>query len=147
MKKNDTMKRMKGKLAAIVALLIGMVGWGYLIASYIVSEPYVPTVSSTVTREHGYFMCGYILTYVSVIPFVVEGICSTIRATLAFDRGSILLNCISALLTFALIPAVFTSYIVWFCCYGIVFLAELILVILHITQKLPVNRYLPQTHT
>ena len=39
MKKNDTMKRMKNKLAAIVALLIGMVGWGYLIASYIVAEP------------------------------------------------------------------------------------------------------------
>ena len=73
MKKNDTMKRITGKLAAIVALLIGMVGWGYLIASYIVAEPYVPTVSPAVTREHGYFMCGYILTYVSVIPFVVEG--------------------------------------------------------------------------
>ena len=147
MKKNDTMKRITGKLAAIVALLIGMVGWGYLIASKIVAEPYVPTVSPAVTREHGYFMIGYILTYVSVIPFVVEGICSTIRATHAFDRGSIVLNRISALLTFALIPAVFMNYIVWFCCYGIVFLAELILVILHITQKPPVNRYLPQMHT
>ena len=135
MKKNDTMKRITGKLAAIVALLIGMVGWGYLIASKIVAEPYVPTVSPAVTREHGYFMIGYILTYVSVIPFVVEGICSTIRATLAFDRGSIVLNCISALLTFGLIPAVFMNYIVWFCCYGIMFAAEIVLLILHVVHK------------
>ena len=147
MKKNDTMKRITGKLAAIVALLIGMVGWGYLIASYIVAEPYVPTVSPAVTREHGYFMCGYILTYVSVIPFVVECICSYSRTHREFDGKSIALNHVSAILTLGLIPAVFMNYIVWFCCYGIVFLAELILVILHITQKPPVNRYIPQMHT
>ena len=147
MKKNDTMKRITGKLAAIVALLIGMVGWGYLIASKIVAEPYVPTVSPVVTREHGYFMCGYILTYVSVIPFVVEGICSFSRTHREFDGKSIALNYVSAILTLGLIPAVFMNYIVWFCYYGIVFLAELILVILHITQKPPVNRYLPQMHT
>ena len=147
MKKNDTMKRITGKLAAIVALLIGMVGWGYLIASKIVAEPYVPTVSPVVTREHGYFMCGYILTYVSVIPFVVECICSYSRTHREFDGKSIALNHVSAILTLGLIPAVFMNYIVWFCCYGIVFLAELILVILHITQKPPVNRYIPQMHT
>jgi hypothetical protein len=39
------------------------------------------------------------------------------------------------------------DYVVWLCYYGIVFLAELILVILHITQKPPVNRYIQQMHT
>lgn len=150
MKKNDTMKRITGKLAAIVALLIGMVGWGYLIASKIVAEPYVPTVSPVVTREHGYFMCGYILTYVSVIPFVVECICSFSRTHREFDGKSIALNHVSAVFTLSLIPMIYFSladYVVWLCYYGIVFAAELILVILHITQKPPVNRYLPQTHT
>ena len=141
------MKRILGKIPAIIALILGLISFGYLIASEIVAKVNPVTDPQPITPEHGYFMCGYILTYVSVIPFVVEGICSTIRATLAFDRGSIVLNCISALLTFALIPAVFMNYIVWFCCYGIVFLAELILVILHITQKPPMNRYIPQIHT
>jgi hypothetical protein len=141
------MKRILGKIPAIIALILGLISFGYLIASEIVAKVNPVTDPQPITPEHACFMTGYILSFVSAIPFVVEGICSTIRATLAFDRGSIVLNCISALLTFALIPAVFMNYIVWFCCYGIVFLAELILVILHITQKPPVNRYLPQMHT
>ena len=148
MKKNDTMKRMKNKLAAIVALLIGMVGCGFIITEYILyfKNPPDPSVKITLP-DLQYLVKGLGYTALSAIPFAAVGIASIIRATLAFDRGSIVLNCISALLTFALIPAVFMNYIVWFCCYGIVFLAELILVILHITQKPPVNRYIPQIHT
>jgi hypothetical protein len=151
MKKNDTMKRMKNKLAAIVALLIGMVGCGFIITEYILyfKNPPDPSVKITLP-DLQYLVKGLGYTALSAIPFAAEGIASIIRATRWVNRKALVLDIVSAVFTLGLIPMIYFSladYVVWLCYYGIVFLAELILVILHITQKPPVNRYLPQMHT
>ena len=151
MKKNDTMKRMKNKLAAIVALLIGMVGCGFIITEYILyfKNPPDPSVKITLP-DLQYLVKGLGYTALSAIPFAAEGIASIIRATRWVNRKALVLDIVSAVFTLGLIPMIYFSladYVVWLCYYGIMFLAELILVILHITQKPPVNRYLPQMHT
>ena len=151
MKKNDTMKRMKNKLAAIVALLIGMVGCGFIITEYILyfKNPPDPSVKITLP-DLQYLVKGLGYTALSAIPFAAEGIASIIRATRWVNRKALVLEIVSAVFTLGLIPMIYFSladYVVWLCYYGIVFLAELILVILHITQKPPVNRYIPQMHT
>ena len=151
MKKNDTMKRMKNKLAAIVALLIGMVGCGFIITEYILyfKNPPDPSVKITLP-DLQYLVKGLGYTALSAIPFAAEGIASIIRATRWVNRKALVLDIVSAIFTLGLIPMIYFSladYVVWLCYYGIVFLAELILVILHITQKPPVNRYIPQMHT
>ena len=151
MKKNDTMKRMKNKLAAIVALLIGMVGCGFIITEYILyfKNPPDPSVKITLP-DLQYLVKGLGYTALSAIPFAAEGIASIIRATRWVSRKALVLDIVSAVFTLGLIPMIYFSladYVVWLCYYGIVFLAELILVILHITQKPPVNRYIPQIHT
>ena len=151
MKKNDTMKRMKNKLAAIVALLIGMVGWGFIITEYILyfKNPPDPSVKITLP-DLQYLVKGLGYTALSAIPFAAEGIASIIRATRWVNRKALVLDIVSAVFTLGLIPMIYFSladYVVWLCYYGIVFLAELILVILHITQKPPVNRYIQQMHT
>ena len=151
MKKNDTMKRMKNKLAAIVALLIGMVGCGFIITEYILyfKNPPDPSVKITLP-DLQYLVKGLGYTALSAIPFAAEGIASIIRATRWVNRKALVLDIVSAVFTLGLIPMIYFSladYVVWLCYYGIVFLAELILVILHITQKPPVNRYIPQMHT
>ena len=151
MKKNDTMKRMKDKLAAIVALLIGMVGCGFIITEYILyfKNPPDPSVKISLP-DLQYLVKGLGYTALSAIPFAAEGIASIIRATRWVNRKALVLDIVSAVFTLGLIPMIYFSladYVVWLCYYGIVFLAELILVILHITQKPPVNRYIPQIHT
>lgn len=151
MKKNDTMKRMKNKIAAIVALLIGMVGCGFIITEYILyfKNPPDPSVKITLP-DLQYLVKGLGYTALSAIPFAAEGIASIIRATRWVNRKALVLDIVSAVFTLGLIPMIYFSladYVVWLCYYGIVFLAELILVILHITQKPPVNRYIPQIHT
>ena len=151
MKKNDTMKRMKNKLAAIVALLIGMVGCGFIITEYILyfKNPPDPSVKIALP-DLQYLVKGLGYTALSAIPFAAEGIASIIRATRWVNRKALVLDIVSAVFTLGLIPMIYFSladYVVWLCYYGIVFLAELILVILHITQKPPVNRYIPQIHT
>ncbi len=151
MKKNDTMKRMKNKLAAIVALLIGMVGCGFIITEYILyfKNPPDPSVKITLP-DLQYLVKGLGYTALSAIPFAAEGIASIIRATRWVNRKALVLDIVSAVFTLGLIPMIYFSladYVVWLCYYGIMFLAELILVILHITQKPPVNRYIPQIHT
>ena len=151
MKKNDTMKRMKDKLAAIVALLIGMVGCGFIITEYILyfKNPPDPSVKISLP-DLQYLVKGLGYTALSAIPFAAEGIASIIRATRWVNRKALVLDIVSAVFTLGLIPMIYFSladYVVWLCYYGIVFLAELILVILHITQKPPVNRYIPQMHT
>ena len=151
MKKNDTMKRMKNKLAAIVALLIGMGGCGFFISEYILyfKNPPDPSVKIALP-DLQYLVKGLGYTALSAIPFAAEGIASIIRATRWVNRKALVLDIVSAVFTLGLIPMIYFSladYVVWLCYYGIVFLAELILVILHITQKPPVNRYIPQIHT
>ena len=124
------MKRLKGKYAAIIALLFGLVSWGYLIVSVIAGKvtTYDPTNPFSTNLEHGYFMCGLIISIVSVIPFAVEGVCSIVRATRGKD---ILLNFLSALLTLGLIPMALLTPTVWFCYYGVVFAAEVIFFIIY----------------
>lgn len=124
------MKPLKGKYAAIIALLLGLVSFGFLIASAIVGKaaPYDPTVPPVVTPEHGCFMYSLIISIVSVIPFVVEGVCSIVRAT---HGKNILLNFLSALLTFGMIPMAFMTSAAWFCYYGVVFAAEVVFLILY----------------
>jgi hypothetical protein len=151
MKKNDTMKRITGKLAAIVALLIGMVGCGFIITEYIlyIKNPPDPSVKISLP-DLQYLVKGLGYTALSAIPFAAEGIASIIRATRWVNRKALVLDIVSAVFTLGLIPMIYFSladYVVWLCYYGIVFLAELILVILHITQKPPVNRYIQQMHT
>ena len=77
------MKRIIGKIPAIIAIILGLVCFGYLIASEVVAKnPALgPQPSSpAITPEHACFATGYILSVVSVFPFVVEGICSIVRA-------------------------------------------------------------------
>ena len=153
MKKNDTMKRITGKLAAIVALLIGMVGCGFIITEYIlyVKNPPDPSVKISLP-DLQYLVKGLGYTALSAIPFAAEGIASIIRATRWVNRKALVLDIVSAVFTLGLIPMLyfafaFAGYRVWLCYYGIVFAVEIVLVILHITQKPPVNRYIPQIHT
>ena len=82
MKKNDTMKRITGKLAAIVALLIGLVGWGFVITEYIlyVTNPPDPSVKISLP-DLLYLVKGLGFSVLSAVLFAVEGIRSIIRAT------------------------------------------------------------------
>ena len=124
------MKQFKVKYAAIIALLIGLVSWGYLIASGIAGKvtTYDPMDPLSKNLVHGYFMYGLIISIVSVIPFAVEGVISIVRATRGKD---ILLNFLSALLTLGLIPMAFLTPTAWFCYYGVVFAAEVIFFIIY----------------
>ena len=70
------MKRIIGKIPAIIAIILGLVCFGYLIASEVVAKnPALgPQPSSpAITPEHACFATCYILSVVSVFPFVVEG--------------------------------------------------------------------------
>ena len=145
------MNRVKGKYAALIALILGWIGCGFIITEYIlyVKNPPAPSVKISLP-DLQYLVKGLGYTALSAIPFAAEGIASIIRATRWVNRKALVLDIVSAVFTLGLIPMIYFSladYVVWLCYYGIVFLAELILVILHITQKPPVNRYIPQIHT
>jgi hypothetical protein len=141
MKKNDTMKRITGKLAAIVALLIGMVGWGFIITEYIlyIKNPPDPSVKISLP-DLQYLVKGLGYTALSAILFVAEGIASIIRATRWVNRKTLVLDIVSAVLTLGLIPMLyfsFADYRVWLCYYGAVFVAELLSVIPYCKKKPP----------
>ena len=129
------MKRILGKIPAIVAIILGLVCFGYLIASEVVaknpalgSQPSSPAI----TPEHACFATGYVLSVVSVLPFVVEGICSIVRAACGTSKRENIPNIISAVLTFCMIPmAGMTPPSAWFPYYAVACAAELVFVILH----------------
>ena len=133
------MKRIIGKIPAIIAIILGLVCFGYLIASEVVAKnPALgPQPSSpAITPEHACFMTGYILSFVSVLPFMVEGICSIVRAARGTCKKDNLLNVISAVLTFCMIPMVgMAPPTMWFCYYGVACAAELVFIILHCVKK------------
>ena len=133
------MKRIIGKIPAIIAIILGLVCFGYLIASEVVAKnPALgPQPSSpAITPEHACFATGYILSVVSVFPFVVEGICSIVRAACGTSKRENIPNIISAVLTFCMIPmSGMTPPTVWFSYYAVACAAELVFIILHCKKK------------
>ena len=133
------MKRIIGKIPAIIAIILGLVCFGYLIASEVVAKnPALgPQPSSpAITPEHACFATGYILSVVSVFPFVVEGICSIVRAACGTSKRENIPNIISAVLTFCMIPmSGMTPPAVWFSYYAVACAAELVFIILHCKKK------------
>ena len=133
------MKRIIGKIPAIIAIILGLVCFGYLIASEVVAKnPALgPQPSSpAITPEHACFATGYILSVVSVFPFVVEGICSIVRAACGTSKRENIPNIISAVLTFCMIPmSGMTPPAVWFSYYAVACSAELVFIILHCKKK------------
>ena len=133
------MKRIIGKIPAIIAIILGLVCFGYLIASEVVAKnPALgPQPSSpAITPEHACFTTGYILSVVSVFPFVVEGICSIVRAACGTSKRENIPNIISAVLTFCMIPmSGMTPPAVWFSYYAVACAAELVFIILHCKKK------------
>ena len=133
------MKRIIGKIPAIIAIILGLVCFGYLIASEVVAKN--PALgpqpgSPAITPEHACFATGYILSVVSVFPFVVEGICSIVRAACGTSKRENIPNIISAVLTFCMIPmSGMTPPAVWFSYYAVACAAELVFIILHCKKK------------
>ena len=133
------MKKFKGKYAALIALILGVVGWGFMITEYIlyIKNPPDPSIKISLP-DLQYLVKGLGYSALSVIPFSVEGIRSIVRATRSADRRRLVWNIASAVLTLGLIPMLyfsFADYAVWLCYYGVVFIAELISVILHCVKK------------
>lgn len=136
------MKRFLGKIPAILAIILGLVSFGYLIASVVVAKMNPVTEPQPITPEHACFMTGYILSVVSVLPFVVEGFCSIVRAACGISMWVKLPNIISAVLTLCMIPLFgLTPPTVWFCYYGVACAAELVFIILHCMKKPPEYPY------
>ena len=130
------MKRILGKIPAIIAIILGLVCFGYLIASEVVAKVNPVTDPQPITPEHACFMTGYILSVVSVFPFVVEGICSIVRAACGTIKRENIPNIISAVLTFCMIPmSGMTPPAVWFSYYAVACAAELVFIILHCKKK------------
>ena len=147
------MNRVKGKYAALIALILGWIGCGFIITEYIlyVKNPPDPSVKISLP-DLQYLVKGLGYTALSAIPFAAEGIASIILATRWVNRKALVLDIVSAVFTLGLIPMLyfafaFAGYRVWLCYYGIVFAVEIVLVIHHGVQKPPVNRYIPQIHT
>ena len=139
------MKRFKGKYAALIALTLGVVGWGFIITEYIlyIKKPPDPSVKISLP-DLQYLVKGLGFSGLSVIPFAVEGIHSIVRATRPVDRKRLVWDIALAVLTLGLIPMLyfsFADYRVWLCYYGVVFIAELISVILHCVKKPPEYPY------
>ena len=133
------MKKFKGKYAALIALILGVVGWGFMITEYIlyIKNPPDPSIKISLP-DLQYLVKGLGYSALSVIPFSVEGIRSIVRATRSADRRRLVWDIASAVLTLGLIPMLyfsFADYAVWLCYYGVVFIAELISVILHCVKK------------
>ena len=129
------MKKFKGKYAALIALILGVVGWGFMITEYIlyIKNPPDPSIKISLP-DLQYLVKGLGYSALSVIPFSVEGIRSIVRATRSADRRRLVWDIASAVLTLGLIPMLyfsFADYRVWLCYYGVVFVAELIFFILH----------------
>ena len=139
------MKRLKGKYAALIALIFGVVGWGFVITEYILYIKNPPDSSINISLpDLQYLVKGLGYSALSVIPFSVEGIRSIVRATRSADRRRLVWDIASAVLTLGLIPMLyfsFADYAVWLCYYGVVFIAELISVILHCVKKPPEYPY------
>lgn len=139
------MKKLKGKYAALIALILGVVGWGFMITEYIlyIKNPPDPSIKISLP-DLQYLVKGLGYSALSVIPFSVEGIRSIVRATRSADRRRLVWDIASAVLTLGLIPMLYFSlayYVVWLCYYGVVFIAELISVILHCVKKPPEYSY------
>lgn len=133
------MKKFKGKYAALIALILGVVGFGFMITEYIlyIKNPPDPSIKISLP-DLQYLVKGLCYSALSVIPFSVEGIRSIVRATRSVDRRRLVWDIASAVLTLGLIPMLYFSlayYAVWLCYYGVVFIAELISVILHCVKK------------
>ena len=139
------MKRLKGRYAALIALIFGVVGWGFVITEYIlyIKNPPDPSIKISLP-DLQYLVKGLGYSALSVIPFSVEGIRSIVRATRSADRRRLVWDIASAVLTLGLIPMLyfsFADYAVWLCYYDVVFIAELISVILHCVKKPPEYPY------
>ncbi len=139
------MIKLKGKYAALIALILGVVGWGFMITEYIlyIKSPPDPSIKISLP-DLQYLVKGLGYSALSVIPFSVEGIRSIVRATRSADRRRLVWDIASAVLTLGLIPMLyfsFADYAVWLCYYGVVFIAELISVILHCVKKPPEYPY------
>lgn len=139
------MKKIKGKYAALIALILGVVGWGFMITEYIlyIKNPPDPSIKISLP-DLQYLVKGLGYSALSVIPFSVEGIRSIVRATRSADRRRLVWDIASAVLTLGLIPMLyfsFADYAVWLCYYSVVFIAELISVILHFVKKPPEYPY------
>ena len=139
------MKKFKGKYAALIALFLGVVGWGFMITEYIlyIKNPPDPSIKISLP-DLQYLVKGLGYSALSVILFSVEGIRSIVRATRSADRRRLVWDIASAVLTLGLIPMLyfpFANYAVWLCYYGVVFIEELISVILHCVKKPPEYPY------
>ena len=139
------MKKLKGKYAALIALFLGVVSWGFMITEYIlyIKNPPDPSIKISLP-DLQYLVKGLGYSALSVIPFSVEGIRSIVRATRSADRRRLVWDIASAVITLGLIPMLyfsFADYAVWLCYYGVVFIAELISVILHCVKKPPEYPY------
>ena len=139
------MKKFKGKYAALIALILGVVGFGFMTTEYIlyIKNPPDPSIKISLP-DLQYLVKGLGYSALSVIPFSVEGIRSIVRATRSADRRRLIWDIVSAVLTLGLIPMLYFSlayYVVWLCYYGVVFIAELISVILHCVKKPPEYSY------
>jgi hypothetical protein len=135
------MKRLKGKYAALIALIFGVVGWGFVITEYIlyIKNPPDPSIKISLP-DLQYLVKGLGFCGLSVIPFAVEGIHSIIRATRPVDGKRLVWDIALAVLTLGLIPMLyfsFADYRVWLCYYGAVFVAELLSVIPYCKKKPP----------
>ena len=133
------MKRLKGKYAALIALIFGVVGWGFVITEYIlyIKNPPDPSIKISLP-DLQYLVKGLGFSGLSVIPFAVEGIHSIVRATRSVDRKRLVWDIALAVLTLGLIPMLyfsFADYRVWLCYYCVVFVAEPIFFILHCTKN------------
>lgn len=128
------MKRLKGKCAALIALILGVVSWGFIITEYIfyIKNPPDPSVKISLP-DLRYLVKGLGYSALSVIPFAIEGIRSIVRATRWVDRKSLAWDIASAVLMLGLIPMLyfsFADYVVWLCYYGVVFVTEAVFFIL-----------------
>ena len=135
------MKRFKGKYAALIALTLGVVGWGFIITEYIfyIKNPPDPSVKISLP-DLQYLVKGLGFSALSVIPFGVEGIRSIIRATRWQSRNMLALDITWAVFTLGLVPMLYfaiSDYVVWLCYYGVVFVAELLSVIPYCKKKPP----------
>ena len=111
------MKKLKGKYAALIALILGVVGWGFMITEYIlyIKNPPDPSIKISLP-DLQYLVKGLGYSALSVIPFSVEGIRSIVRATRSADRRRLVWDIALAVLTLGLIPMLYFSlayYVVW----------------------------------
>jgi high-affinity K+ transport system ATPase subunit B len=128
------MRSVSSKAPAIIAMLISLVSFGFLVSAFVVSINEAPPEMG-VSASFALWLLSVVISMISLIPYTIDAILSAIKI---FVKINPLFNSILTLILIGAIPmAIFVgtgtgiNIYIWFSYYWLMFILEIVSIIKH----------------